>query len=86
VTALEVEMLRILEDESARSPMPAESLGRVLHCLGFSPEPSVAELVAVLDGLVTGGWCERVHSARLGARYRIMRNQPGVDMSAPGAA
>jgi hypothetical protein len=86
VTPLEVELLRILEAESTHSPMTPTSLHRVLYALGYSPLPEEAQIVVVLDGLLAGGWIEAVHSNRIGVRYRIMRNRPGVDMSEQGAA
>jgi hypothetical protein len=86
MTALEEELLRILTDESAHSPMTPGSLHRVLYALGWSPLPDEAGIVVALDALLAGGWIEAVHSARLGKRYRVPRNQPGVDMSEPGTA
>jgi hypothetical protein len=85
MTALEEELLRILEAESSYPPMSPHSLHRVLYATGWSPLPDEAQIATVLDGLILSGWCEGVFSDRLGKRYRILRNQPGVDLSAPGA-
>jgi hypothetical protein len=74
VTALEAELLRILEAESDRAPLSAATLHRVLYATGWSPLPGEAEIAGVLEGLLAGGWCEAVCSPKLGRRYRVMRN------------
>jgi len=48
-------------------------------------EPAV-DILSTETTIRSGGWIEAVHSARLGRRFRVMRNRPGVDMSEPGAA
>ena len=85
MTALAVELLRILTEEAGYPPMTPESLGRVLHALGWTPEPSTAEIVATLDGLLAAGRIERVYSARLGARYRVMPSPARPESLAGGA-
>jgi hypothetical protein len=81
MTALETELLRVLTAETAYPPMTAESLGRVLYALGWSPLPLEAEITATLEALLRDGWIEAVHSQRLGRRFRVMGHRPGVDLS-----
>jgi hypothetical protein len=81
MTPLRDELHRILVDEAGYPPMAPGSLLRVLHAIGYTPEPSVMEIEAALDGLIRTGQIERVHSSRLGVRYRVLRHDGG-DMSA----
>ena len=81
MTPLADEVLKILIAESAYPPLSAASLSRVLHVTGYSgrPEPvPVHELEGVLQDLMVAGQVERVYSARLGARYRVMPQPAAV--------
>jgi hypothetical protein len=46
---------------------------------------TVGEVDAALDALLIAGKVEAMNSARLGRRWRVLRNRPGVDLSAPPA-
>lgn len=58
------ELLTVLRAESAYPPMTPASLGRVLHAIGFSPDPSETEIVQALEGLMSAGHVEAVHRDR----------------------
>jgi hypothetical protein len=80
VTPTHTEILAILTAEPR--PLSADSLREVLRaaCGMYLRD---GEVEAALDGLMVEGRIECVHSIRLGARYRLMRNRTGVDMSEP---
>ena len=72
MTALEAEILRVLDSEASYPPMSTGSLWKVLFATGWSPLPSEQELGKVLDGLAKTNWIESVSSPRLGRRFRIL--------------
>lgn len=70
-------ILRILDGERDFPPLSAESLSRVLFYTGHGqtvdPIP-VTVIEGALSDLMAAGMVERVHSRRLGARFRIMKS------------
>ncbi len=75
MTPLAGEILKVLQAEVAYPPLSAESLSRVLWVTGYgrteNPIP-VAAIEGALSELMAAGKVERVHSIRLGPRYRAM--------------
>jgi hypothetical protein len=85
MTTLEGEIIRVLEAEGPGRPLRVSSLREVL-CCARGLYLADGEIESALEGLLRDGHVEAVHSARLGARYRILRVRPGVDMSEPESA
>lgn len=81
MTRLEAEVLNILRCEAGYPPMTPASLGRVLHAIGFFPEPSETKIVQALDGLMGSGHVEPVW--RRGApHYRTMKPRTEAESNA----
>jgi hypothetical protein len=78
MTPLAAEMLRILRAVAQHPPLSPASLRKVLHAIGYGPLPSEAGIVQALDALMTAGHVAAVHSARLGARYRVLQNGSSI--------
>ncbi len=84
MTSLAVELLKIIAAETGR-PLNVEALRQVLRAaVGIYTQDG--EVETALEELLRDGRIEIVHSIRLGPRYRIMRNRPGLDMSEPETA
>jgi hypothetical protein len=82
VTPLALELLRILESERDYPPLSAASLVKVLHAVGYGDRRLEESIVqGGLEELMAAGQVERLHSARLGARYRAMPRPAGVAAS-----
>ncbi len=79
MTALAASVLAVLEAEEGHRPLSAAQLARVLHVTGHAGGPlTVHQTEAALEELLTVGRVERVHSMRLGARYRAMTRPEGT--------
>jgi hypothetical protein len=73
VTPLAGALVQILESERDYPPMTTASLMKVLFAVGFGDgrlEESIVQ--GALEECMAAGQVERVHSARLGPRYRVM--------------
>lgn len=77
MTPLAVAVLNYLKAEAGWPPLKSEGISRGLFCTGtgltVDPIPATA-IEGALSELMAAGQVEAVHSARLGARFRIMKS------------
>jgi len=73
VSDLRSAILQILESERAYPPLSVESLCRIFRATGYAGGPvEPGAVAAALGELLAAGQVERVHSLKMGPRYRAM--------------
>ena len=73
MTPLAAAVLTLLESEREYPPLSVEKITFCLNVTGQAGHDlTVADVESALAELMAAGQVERVHSARLGARYRAM--------------
>jgi hypothetical protein len=79
------ELLRILTDEGPERTSSPENLRLALHALGYTPEPTAAEVSGALDELLRAGLVQAVWRRGL-VRYRVIPLHPETGPPAAPAA